>query len=83
MSAINSGSLEFINRKELPSNVLAYKRKAGGEEILVVMNFNTQKKEFVLSGNWQLVFGINETDAIRNGKIYLDNFGALVLKHLN
>ncbi len=83
MTAIDSGSLEFINKEDLPSSVLAYKRKAGSEEVLVVINFKNQKKEFSISGNWQPLLGINKGDVIRDGKIYLDNLGALVLKNLN
>ena len=80
MPAINSGTLEFIERDKLPENVLAYKRKAGNEEILVIMNLGKQKKTIRLPGNFsKILLRLSPEDKIANGDIELNKYGALVL----
>jgi hypothetical protein len=64
----------------LPGGVLGYKRMAGNEEVLVLINFTKRKKEFSLPGTYNRILSVNKTDAYSNGKISLDTFGGIVLK---
>lgn len=80
MKAINSGGLEFIGREKLPQNVLAYKRKAGNEEILVVMNFGKADKYVNVPESYSsILFSISPGEKITGGKIHLGSFGAVIL----
>ena len=80
MPAINSGTLELISKGEFPKGIFAYRRKHENEEVMVLLNFCKQKKEFVLSGDWKNIFSINKSDILMNGKICLDTYGAVILK---
>jgi hypothetical protein len=80
MAAISLEALEFIEKEHLPKNVLAYKRKAGNTEIMVVINFGKSKKEFDLTERWNAVMKLNEEDTVTKTKITLGAFGAVVLK---
>ena len=80
MPAINSGTLELIKKGELPSHILAYKRKLQNEEVLVMMNFSKHEKIFSLNETWQRIFSINKEDNLANGKISLSQYGAVILK---
>ena len=79
-SALSSGTLELMDSKTLPRGVLAYKRMAGNEEVLVLINFTKQKKEFSLPGTYSRLISVNKTDAYSSGKISLDTFGGIILK---
>ncbi len=80
MSAINSGSLEFIERKKLPKNILAYKRKVGTEEVLVVMNFGKHTQAFNLPEKFsRLLLSISTADKISDDNIILSGFGGMVI----
>jgi oligo-1,6-glucosidase/alpha-glucosidase len=80
MTAIKSGSLEFIERKNLPKNVLAYKRKAGGEEILVLLNFSKKEKTVSLPENFsQLLISASPNEKVTGKEIHLSSFGAAIL----
>ena len=80
MSAISNGSLEFISKEKLPKNVLAYKRKIGSEEVLVVMNFGTRTQAFNLSEKFsQPLLSISTADKISDNNIILSGFGGMVI----
>lgn len=80
MAALKSGNLAFIEKNKLPKNVLAYTRKAGTEEILVVMNFSKAEKTMAVPGNFsQLLFSNTATDTLNGGKIHLNSYGAVIL----
>jgi glycosidase len=80
LPALRSGALELSDTKSLPKGVLAYKRKTGEQEIMVVLNFNEKKEEISLSGTWTKLFSINKTDNFAGGKISLDTFGGMILR---
>ncbi len=81
MDALKSGRLAFIEKNKLPKNVLAYTRKAGNEEILVVMNFSKAKKQMALPDNFsQVLFSVTPNDKLSGGKLYLNPLGAVILK---
>ncbi len=48
-SALQTGKLELISKKELPTKVLGYYRTDGKEKLLVLINFSRHKKEFSIS----------------------------------
>jgi glycosidase len=48
--AFTKGSLELIPQKELPQNVLGYKRKLGSEEFTVLLNFGKKNKAVKING---------------------------------
>jgi oligo-1,6-glucosidase/alpha-glucosidase len=80
MAALKSGNLAFIEKNKLPKNVLAYTRKAGNEEILVVMNFSKSEKSVAIPGNFsQVLFAVTPADKISGGQIHLHSYGAVIL----
>ncbi len=81
MPAIYSGTLELIRTGELPSNVLAFKRKLEGEEILVVLNFSNAEKEISLTEKFSnVLFSSSANEKISEGKIHLSAYGTMILK---
>jgi glycosidase len=79
-AALRKGSLELLENAGLPHGILAYKRKLGDKEILVLLNFSKSKKEFKANGNWVKLFSINPDDVFENGKILLNTYGGIVLQ---
>jgi hypothetical protein len=70
----------LVDGNELPKGVLAYKRKLGNDEVMVLMNFTKAEKDFALSGNWNSVFSVNKEDKFSNGKVSLGTYGGMILK---
>ena len=81
--ALSSGTLELLDPQTLPKGVLGYKRMAGTEEVIVLINFTKTKKEFTLSNSFKSILSINKSDTYSLGKISLDTFGGLILKKDN
>ena len=75
--AIRSGSLALLS--SLPDGILAYKRIYEGEEILVVLNFKEQKREFRLPFGGRKYFSINKDDTMNEGMCSLSGFGGMIL----
>ena len=80
MPAFSSGNLVLVEGKELAKGLLAYKRKLGNDEVMVLMNFTKTKKDFTVPGNWNSVFSVNKEDKFSDGKISLDTYGGIILK---
>ncbi|MCX6197609.1 MAG: alpha-amylase family glycosyl hydrolase [Bacteroidetes bacterium] len=81
MPAIHSGTLELMRQGNLPSNVLAYKRKMEGEEVLVVLNFSKAEKEIALSEKFSnVLFSSSANEKFAEGKIHLSAYGTVILK---
>lgn len=81
MPAIHSGTLELMRQGELPSNVLAYKRKMEGEEVLIVLNFSKAEKEIALSEKFSnVLFSSSANEKLSEGKIHLGAYGTMILK---
>ncbi len=81
MPAIHSGTLELISKGTLPSNVLAFKRKMDGEEVLVVLNFSKAEKEIALTENFSnVLFSSSANEKLTEGKIHLSAYGTMILK---
>jgi hypothetical protein len=57
--SLQKGSLELI--EELPSNVLGYARQFGDEKIVVLLNFDSQEKQFEFN-NSECVFRLPTKD---------------------
>ena len=48
--AFKAGSLKLISQKELPRNVLGYKRKLDGKEFYTIINFSSHGKNIQIAG---------------------------------
>ncbi|MFM2307505.1 MAG: hypothetical protein RLZZ367_2174 [Bacteroidota bacterium] len=80
MGVLKTGDIEFVGREKLPKNVLAYKRKAGNEEILVVMNFSKSEKSVVLPENFSnVLLAVSPTEKVTGNKLHLSSLGAVIL----
>ena len=79
-AGLNTGLLELIEKKKLPHNVLAYKRKAGDEEVLVVLNFSKSEKMMALPENFsKVLLTVSSGDKVTDAKVHLGEFGAVIL----
>ncbi len=67
--AFTKGSLELIPQKELPGNVLGYKRKYGPSEFTVLLNLSTKDKAVTLNAKTIQVPAISGVILSSNGKI--------------
>ena len=81
MPAINSGTLELIKKGELPSHILAYKRKLENEEVLVLINFSSTKQKYSLKENWKTIFNMQEEDYKLEGENLLLPYTGMILLH--
>jgi len=79
--AINHGALE-IWEDNLPSGILAYTRKSGNEEVLVVLNFSGERQLVTLEDDQFKTefFSINSGDDIRKGEVELSPFGGMLIR---
>jgi oligo-1,6-glucosidase/alpha-glucosidase len=80
IASLSQGSLEILPDANLPDGILAYKRKLGDREILVLLNFSKSKKEIQMPGHWQKVFSINREDGIENSKLLLNAYSGVILQ---
>lgn len=80
MGALKNGDIEFVERGKLPKNVLAYKRKAGNSEILVVMNFSKSEKSVQLPDNFSnVLLSVSPAEKVTGNKLHLSSLGAVIL----
>jgi oligo-1,6-glucosidase/alpha-glucosidase len=75
--ALQMGSLELL--EGLPKNVLGYTRSIDSEKILVLLNFDDQKKEFQ-AGAAECIFKLTQGSQCNGKIIRLDSYGGLILK---
>jgi oligo-1,6-glucosidase/alpha-glucosidase len=75
--AISEGSLQFL--EYLPTDVLGYTRKFGGEMITVLLNFGAQPRE-VQFGALQCLFKLSPLDEVKEKAIRLDGLGGVIVK---
>ncbi len=76
-AALQDGSLELMDG--LPDKVLGYRRKAGEEEIGVLLNFGQSAKQFQFRSA-SCIFRLSEQDDWKNGEIRLAGLGGIILK---
>lgn len=62
------GSLELISAKQLPENVLGYKRKLGNEEFTVLLNFSSAEKTVSVNGIAKLLPGFSGIILSKDGE---------------
>ncbi|MDR2732006.1 MAG: alpha-glucosidase [Fibromonadaceae bacterium] len=74
---LQKGDITFLDKGE--NNVLAYSRKHGQEEIIVLLNFSNRKKRYSQSlGNAEILFSTHGTTKL-DGKATLQAFEGVVL----
>lgn len=74
---LKEGGLELLSG--LPDGVLGYRRKRNDAEILVLLNFDQQEKDFQLPES-DCIYGLSPRDEIRNEAAHLDGLGGMILK---
>jgi len=72
--AFTKGSLELIRAKELPANVLGYKRKSGEKEFYVFLNFSSKQK-----GVWLKKFFTKQILLMPHQSIIVSSDGRLIV----
>ena len=70
--AFAQGSLELIPKKDLPANVLGYKRKSGTEEFTVLLNFSKKNKTVAINGKEIQVTAVSGIIVTPTGKLLLE-----------
>ena len=73
--ALREGSLEIL--KDLPRGVLGYARSKREGRLVILLNFDQQKKTFYFrSAN--CVFRLSEEDEIKNETVHLDGYSGVI-----
>lgn len=75
--ALQEGSLGWVSN--LPKDVLGYTRILGDEKVLILLNFNGQKKEFQFE-SFDPIFKLSQMDEIKNGTVQLNGLSGMILK---
>ena len=75
-NCLQEGSLEIL--ENLPQGVLGYARMWQNKRIVALLNFDKQEKEFELEHSGKL-FNLDPRDKVETGKIYLGDYGGLLL----
>ena len=76
-TAIREGSLDLLSN--LPRGVLGYARSKEEGRLVILLNFDQQKKDFHLcSAN--CVFRLSEEDKIKNETVHLDGYSGMILE---
>jgi len=76
---LSNGSLELIEKNKLPKGVLAYKRKQGKQELLVLLNFTGKNSNIALGSDWRTICSIHKTDGCTGKNVTLGPFGGMIL----
>lgn len=79
--ALQNGKLELIPSKDLPENVLGYKRNNEKESLVVYINFSNRKKEIKIeNGTGKIILATQETQPeIQNNILILDKLSGVVI----
>ena len=77
--ALRAGSMQWFDN--LPGGVLGYKRKDGRNEIDILLNFDSKKKEFQLSEEKRTcILGLSGDDQFQDSAVKLNGYGGVILK---
>ncbi len=76
-AALREGSLELM--EGLPSGVLGYVRKLGGEKVVVLLNFDKLAKEVPIEYSG-CVFKLSSVDEAKEKAIRLNGLGGMIVK---
>jgi glycosidase len=77
---LKKGPIEFVDKIELPKNVLAYKRTNEKQSLTVYLNFSDADTEFnSISINKKVVF--QKRAILKESRIKLDSFGILIVEN--
>lgn len=76
---LSTGTLELLDRNKLPNGVLAYKRKQGKQELLVLLNFTGKNSNIALDSDWRTICSIHKTDGCTGKNVTLGPFGGIIL----
>ena len=80
-NALKKGTIEIIDKNELPKNVLAYTRKYNKEELMVLINFSSNKKKIKINRNFNNpVYKTNILNTIIDGFYILKPYSSIILK---
>ena len=75
--SLQEGSLEIL--RGLPNGVLGYKRKSADKSLIVLLNFDEQKKEFQFEFS-ECVFKLSSKENAKEKAIQLNSFGGVIIK---
>ena len=79
--ALKKGTIEILDEKDFKKNVLAYTRKYNNDELLILINFSSRKKQIKIKSNFNnLVYKTNNLNTINNGFYMLENNSSIILK---
>ena len=80
--ALQVGAIEWI--ESLPKDILGYRRIIRGEELAILLNFNSQKQELYLGErDWESLFTLSSIDRVKRAEILLEGFGGIILRKSN
>jgi len=76
---LKNGTLQFIDRKNLPEDVLAYKRSGNGKEITVYLNFSDKVKNIDYKDIVGSIVLFSKRSQLDFSNIKLDPYGLLII----
>ena len=78
---LKSGAIEFMDKKELPENVLGYVRNNGSENIAIYLNFSSKSKTVkgILPQSHEEL--LRKRAKPSGTDIYLDSYGLMIIKY--
>ncbi len=79
--AIRHGSLRMVD-ENIPRDVVAYVREAGGEEVMALLNFSEETRSIVVDGGrfTTILFSIRPEDSLGGGEVRLSPFGGILIR---
>lgn len=75
--AMHDGNLQIFPRQQ--HGIVAYTRKEGQEEILVVLNFSQRAKEVALPDQYHIVYRLHKGDDVNGKTATISGLGAMIL----
>ena len=77
-SVFEKGNITFIDKKELPENVLGYVRKEGIKEVSIYLNFSENKQSFLNLTPENNKVLLKKRGVLKSKEIKLDAFGVII-----
>ena len=75
--SLQEGSLEILSG--LPKGILGYTRNLNEEKVTVLLNFDSQPREFEFKSS-KCLFKFSKTDNLANAKTHLNGYSGMILK---
>lgn len=79
--ALKKGTINLIDPKTLPKDILGYTREYQNKKTLVLLNFSSRDKKIEINSNFNnLIYNLSKSDTINNGFLYIKKYSGAIIE---